>query len=134
MDRIKLFVNQLYDSLEDSREAFKDFCLSIGRNYVFSGSNSLSDEELDKWLFYVQCTAIPLNMRTALLIEKNRDLWGSYPTPLSMFLAYHNAWVADHYAWLTNPSIDYSYHSKTNFPSSINDWVGFMKTMVSHLA
>lgn len=117
------FLRLLRNTLGMSYRSFETFLNGLGRNYVFTHGGNISDQDLLKWLDWVDQYAMPLNKETARVINEHRHLWPELPGPLADFMDYHETWVKAHDAWHEDPSTPYCFWAGRNFPQSINYFV-----------
>jgi hypothetical protein len=114
-------LEQLYGPLlflvEEGRSAFHDFCGTLGRNVVFTGEGSLTPDELQLWLFWVDHEFMPRNEAIQSLLSSKAHLivGDRMPESYLQFVDHHNSWRISHARW-KEEGVSYSWHAKTNWP------------------
>lgn len=103
----------------EGRRTLKDLLETLGRDYVFDETDSLTDDELKLWLFWVEHEFFPRNDKIQqLLMFKTHLIEGSkVPASFLKFLEHHNSWKVLHLRW-QKEGIAYSWHSKISWPDS----------------
>jgi hypothetical protein len=103
--------------LAEGQQTFKDLLRKLGRSYVFSGSEKLSKEDLDTWLFWVEKDFLPRNRRIQELLASKAHLIEGPQLPDSYleFLKHYSAWEIEHKRWLEQ-QVEYSWRSSINWP------------------
>ena len=103
--------------LLESKRATKNLSDSLGRKFVFTGNETLEDDELKTWLFWVEKDFFPRNEKIKELILTNTHLIEGERIPASFvaFLDHFNSWKIDHLRWQIE-GVKYSWHSRYNWP------------------
>ncbi|MET7696332.1 hypothetical protein [Streptomyces sp. NPDC005485] len=116
-------LEQLYGPLlflvEEGRSAFRDFCDTLGRHYVFAAGRPLSPEDQELWLFWVDHAFMPRNEAIQnLLSAKTHLIVGDrMPDSYLAFIDHYNSWRVSHLRW-KEEGVPYSWRSKANWPNS----------------
>lgn len=99
-----------------------DFVEALGREPVFEGENSLDDNEVDLWLFWVEKNFLPGNeeMRHLLMTKTHLIAGAKMPTSFLEFLNYHNSWKIRHLLW-QEKGVKYILRSEMSFPTSFSE-------------
>ena len=110
----------------EGRQTFRELLESLGRNFIFDKNDRISAEDLTLWLFWAENDFIPRNLKIkTLLSEKTHLLYGSKMLDSYLeFLNHHNSWMIRHLRWQKN-GVEYSWHSKTNWPETFEEDVLF---------
>ena len=110
----------------EGRQTFEELLSSLGREYIFDAEDRISPEDLKLWLFWAENDFLPRNLRIkTLLSEKTHLLYGSKMTNSYIeFLNHHNSWMIRHLRW-QKEGIEYSWHSKSNWPETFEEDVLF---------
>ncbi|WP_327351055.1 hypothetical protein [Streptomyces sp. NBC_01304] len=114
-------LEQLYGPLvflvQEGRSAFHDFCDTLGRSVVFEGDDSLTPEQLELWLFWVDHEFLPHNKAVQDLLSAKAHLivGARIPDSFMAFIDYHNSWRVTHLRW-KEQGVAYSWHAKANYP------------------
>ncbi|MGK7895548.1 MAG: hypothetical protein AB4372_18525 [Xenococcus sp. (in: cyanobacteria)] len=103
--------------LYEGRRTFQDLLDTLGRNYVFSNNQPLSEKDLKIWLFWAENSFLPNNEQIKeILVSKTHLIEGScFPESYIAFLDHHNSWFIQHQRW-KEEGVEYSWHSKINWP------------------
>lgn len=103
----------------EGRRTFKDLLETLGRDYVFDEKDSLAEDELKLWLFWVENDFLPRNEKIQQLLMTKTHLIDGDKVPPSFlkFLEHHNSWKILHLRW-QKEGVPYSWHSKINWPTS----------------
>ena len=106
----------------EGKRTFKDLLEMLGRNYVFLEDESLPEDELKLWLFWVENDLLPRNeMIKELLMTKTHLIEGTkMPASYLSFLDHHNSWRINHLRW-QKERVKYSWHSKVNWPQEFGE-------------
>ncbi|MDG4859704.1 hypothetical protein P8605_16355 [Streptomyces sp. T-3] len=114
-------LEQLYGPLvflvEEGRSAFRDFCDTLGRPFVFAGDDSLTARELELWLFWVDHHFMPRNQAVQELLSAKAHLivGDRIPDSYVAFIDHYNSWRVNHLRW-KEQGVAYSWHAKANWP------------------
>lgn len=110
--------------LIEKNQSSIDFVEALGREPVFEGENSLKDDELDLWLFWVEKDFLPgtEEMRNLLMTKTHLIVGSKMPTSYLEFLNYHNSWKMRHLLW-QEKGIKYIWRSEMGFPVSFSEEV-----------
>jgi hypothetical protein len=98
-------IDELYGPLvtlnHEARLSHGNLLAAIGRDAVFPLDEKKRDDELRRWLFWIESAFLPLNeKRRKLLEEKSALLEGAeLSADLKRFLGLANAWRVDHLRW-----------------------------------
>jgi hypothetical protein len=105
----------------ESTRAFKDLLETFGRDNIFTSGETLPEQELKVWLFWVDNYFFPKNEKIReLLMTKTHLIEGDeMPESHIRFLEYYNSWKMDHMRW-QKEGIPYSWHSKMNWPKEFD--------------
>lgn len=103
--------------LYEGRRTFLDLLDTLGRNSVFMGGKVLSEKDLKTWLFWAEHIFLPNNEKIKqLLMSKTHLIEGErFPESYIAFLDHYNSWAVNHKRW-KEEGVDYSWHSKINWP------------------
>ena len=110
--------------LYEGRRAFADLLDTLGRRYVFQDDDPLPEDELRTWLFWAEFEFLPRNERIKqLLMTKTHLVQGAaFPQSYIRFLDHCNSWAINHCRW-KEQGVEYSWHSKVNWPKEFEDEV-----------
>jgi hypothetical protein len=118
-------LERLYGPLEflrvEGQQVFSDLLRDLGRNYVFPPTGEFSGEELRRWLFFLENSAMPRNDRVRQLLEVNTHLieGNQLPDSFERFLEHYSSWRLDHLRW-QKEGVEYSWHSRINWPDEFD--------------
>jgi hypothetical protein len=106
----------------DGKRTFEDLLEILGRNYVFPPSGTITEDELNTWLFWLDNYFFPKNERIKnLLMTKTHLIEGAeMPASYLSFLEHHNSWYLNHLRW-KKEGIKYSWRSKINAPHEFEE-------------
>ena len=108
----------------EGRRTFEDLLDTLGRRYVFDVNDSLPKDELRTWLFWAETEFLPRNEKIkGLLMSKPHLIDGpKFPVSYLSFLNHSNSWAVNHRRW-KEQGVEYSWHSKINWPTEFEDEV-----------
>lgn len=103
--------------LHEGRRSFLELCLTLGRNYVFHGDESLPDDELSTWLYWCDQEFLPRNERiTELLHTKAHLIQGAaFPQSYIDFFQHATSWATHHRRWL-DQGVAYRWRARVAWP------------------
>ncbi|MFG2144435.1 hypothetical protein ACGFRG_09605 [Streptomyces sp. NPDC048696] len=106
----------LFFLLHEGTASFRDFKETVGRNIGIIGP-SMSPEDLDTWLFWVDNDLMPRNAAIQGLLSSKAHLIDAPRMPASYlaFIDHHNSWRVSHLRW-KQEGVPYLWHSRTNWP------------------
>ena len=106
----------------EGRRTFIDLLETLVRNYVFLKDESLPEDELKLWLFWIENDFLPRNGRIKeLLMTKTHLIEGTkIPASYQSFLDHHNSWKINHLRW-QKEGVEYSWRSKVNWPQEFDE-------------
>jgi hypothetical protein len=105
----------------EGRATFEDLLQTVDRRYLFIDNKPLSDAEVRMWLFWVDEDLMPRNAAIQALLSSKSHLIDAENLPESYvaFLDHYNSWRVTHSRW-TKQGVEYSWHSKVNWPSEFD--------------
>jgi hypothetical protein len=118
-------LEQLYGPLAffiiEGRASANDLISTFGRAPFLAGEE-LSEQELSRWLFWVDNDFLPRNAAIqALLSSKSHLIAGeSIPDSYVEFLDHYNSWRVTHLRW-KQEGFEYSWHSKVIWPEAFGN-------------
>jgi hypothetical protein len=118
-------LERLYGPLEfmrvEGHQLFHDLLSDLGRHFVFPPSGQLAAEELRRWLFFLEHSAMPRNERIRQLLEDNTHLieGNELPDSYRRFLEHYGSWKLDHLRW-QREGVEYAWHSRINWPTDFD--------------
>ncbi|MBD0743828.1 hypothetical protein [Streptomyces sp. CBMA152] len=106
----------LFFLLHEGTASFKDFSETVGRN-IFFANGSISSEDLNTWLFWVDNDLMPRNSAIQVLLSTKAHLIDAPRMPASYiaFIDHHSSWRVSHLRW-KEEGVPYRWHSRTNWP------------------
>ncbi|MFC4611107.1 hypothetical protein ACFO9E_25420 [Streptomyces maoxianensis] len=119
-------LEQLYGPLLflilEGKSAFRDFCQTLGRNYVFDGNGHIRPDDLKTWLYWVDNEFMPRNLAIQnLLASKAHLIVGErMPDSYLSFIDHYNSWRVRHLRW-KEEQVPYTWHAKTNWPDQFDN-------------
>ena len=114
-------LERLYGPLEfqlvEGRQVFEDLLHDLGRRVVFPPAGVLAPDDLRRWLFYLEHSALPRNERIRELLAGNTQLIEGEGLPESyrQFFEHYSSWKLDHLRWHED-GVEYAWHSRINWP------------------
>jgi hypothetical protein len=110
----------------EGRQSFEELIDSLGRTYVFDENDQITKEDLKLWMFWAENDFIPRNFQIkTLLSQKTHLLYNSEMVDSYLkFLSHHNSWAIRHLRW-QKEGVEYSWHSKVNWPDKFEQDVLF---------
>jgi hypothetical protein len=111
-------------AIYEGRRTFHDLLDSLGRNYVFHKDRPLPPKELATWLFWAEAEFLPRNELIKNLLKTKAHLVDGpvFPDSYILFLDHCNSWAINHRRWKEH-KVEYSWHSKINWPIKFADEV-----------
>lgn len=108
----------------DGRRSFLELLATLGRSHVFHEDGRLSPDELRTWLFWTEHEFLPRNEKIKSLLTSHAHLIEGHVLPDSYvrYLDHHNSWAINHLRW-QEEGIEYSWHSRVNYPKEFEDEV-----------
>jgi hypothetical protein len=90
----------------EGRDTFNDLRNTLGPTSIFGGDRTLTDDELQLWLFWVDQDFMPRNTTIQQLLSTNAHLieGGEMPESYRNFLDHHNNWRIYHERWTKKTS------------------------------
>ncbi len=122
--QIEELYGPLAASIYEGRRTFLDLLDSLGRSFVFHGDHPLPPDELKTWLFWAESEFLPRNEKIKELLRSKAHLivGPTFPESFITFLDHCNSWAINHRRW-KEQQIEYSWHSKINWPNEFGDEV-----------
>jgi hypothetical protein len=126
LSHIERQLEELYGPLSflmlEGKASFQDLLQTLGRRSVFIEGETLSGEELELWLYWVDHDFMPRNAAVQSLLSTKAHLIVGANLPKSYigFLDHYNSWRVTHDRW-RDKGISYSWHSKVNWPTEFED-------------
>ena len=121
----------------EGEQSFRDLLEILGRNYVFI-EDSISEQDLKTWLFWVENDFFPRHQKIRdLLANKTHLIDGErVPDSFLVFLNHEHSWKLLHERW-QKQGVPYSWHSKVNasqeFPKDVLSTFEKLKNRFAHL-
>jgi hypothetical protein len=115
-------LERLYGPLEfqlvEGRQVFEDLLQDLGRPVVFPPAGVLTPDDLLRWRFYLEHSALPRNERIRELLADNTQLieGDRLPDSYRRFFEHYSSWKLDHLRWQED-SVEYAWHSRINWPT-----------------
>jgi hypothetical protein len=118
-EQLKKLYGPLAFLLWEGADTFEDLWNTLGPASIFREDHTLTDDELQLWLFWVDHDFMPRNTTIQRLLSTNTHLieGGEMPKSYREFLDHHNNWRIHHERWTKN-GIEYCWHSKVDWPQS----------------
>lgn len=106
----------------EGRSAFNDLLNQLGRDYIFPEGQSLSKDDLETWIFWVENDFLPRNSKILDIISSKTHLidGGELPESWVHFSDHYNSWKIQHKRWLKQ-RVEYSWTSEVNFPAEFEE-------------
>lgn len=117
--QIEELYGPLVSILHEGRRNFKDLLISLGRNYVFSGTSPLPPEELKTWLYWSETEFLPRNEKIRKLLHAKAHLipGAEFPSSYVDFFEHASSWSTNHRRW-KQEGVEYIWRSRVAWPEA----------------
>ena len=115
----------------EGRQIFEELLASLGRSFVFHGSDPLPPDELKTWLFWTESSFLPRNRQIRELLTSKPHLvdGAEFPESYVRFFLHETSWRIRHERWLKE-QVPYDWHSAVNWPEAFEkDIIQTFKTL-----
>ncbi|WP_059009722.1 hypothetical protein [Streptomyces specialis] len=129
----------LFFLVHEGKSSFEDFCRNLGRPYVFGPGGTITPEDLDVWLFWVDQDFMPRNQEVQRLLSSKAHLivGETMPDSYLAFMDHYNSWRVSHLRW-REKGVPYRWTAATNWPVEFGRDVittyAELKRLQNHLA
>jgi hypothetical protein len=107
--------------VHEGAASFRDLLGTLGRSYVFTADQPLSEQELELWLFWVDHDLFPRNAAIQGLLSAQAHLivGDEIPSSYLAFIDHYNSWRITHLRWKAE-KVPYGWSSRTTWPADFS--------------